>query len=50
VARNRGKNTTVLSSMSMKGMGPSLAVEGATNSEVFEAYVERILAPMLRRG
>jgi hypothetical protein len=30
VARNRGKNTTVLSSMSVEGMGPSLAVEGAT--------------------
>ena len=50
VARNRGKNTTLLSSMSMEGMGPSLAVEGATNSEVFEAYVERVLAPTLRRG
>jgi DDE superfamily endonuclease len=40
VPRNRGKNTTLLSSMSMEGMGPSLVVEGATNSEVFEAYVE----------
>jgi transposase len=50
VPRNRGKNTTLLSSMSMEGMGPSMAVEGATNSEVFEAYVERVLAPTLRRG
>jgi transposase len=50
VPRNRGKNTTLLSSMSMEGMGPSLVVEGATNSEVFEAYVERVLAPRLRRG
>ncbi len=32
VPRNRGKNTTLLSSMSVEGMGPSLAVEGATNS------------------
>jgi transposase len=31
-------------------MGPSLAVEGATNREVFETYLERILAPELRRG
>jgi hypothetical protein len=38
VPRNRGKNTTVLSSMSAGGMGPSLAVEGATTSAVFEAY------------
>ena len=49
--RNRGKNTTLLSSMSMdEGMGPSLAVEGTTNSQVFETYVERVLAPSLRKG
>jgi transposase len=50
VPRNRGKNTTLLSSMSVEGMGPSLAVEGATNREVFETYVELILKPTLRRG
>jgi transposase len=50
VPRNRGKNTTLLSSMSVRGMGPSLAVEGATNREVFETYVEQVLAPTLRRG
>jgi transposase len=50
VPRNRGKNTTLISSMSMEGMGQSLAVEGATNSEVFETYVERVLAPTLRKG
>lgn len=50
VPRNRGKNTTVLSSMSLEGMGPSLTVEGATDSQVFEAYVERVLAPTLREG
>jgi transposase len=49
--RNRGANTTtVLSSMSVEGMGPSLTVEGATTSAVFEAYVEQVLAPTLRRG
>jgi transposase len=50
VPRNRGANTTLLSSMSVDGMGPSLAVEGATNREVFETYVERVLAPTLRKG
>ena len=50
VPRNRGANTTVLSSMSTEGMGPSLTVEGATTSLVFEAYVERVLAPTLRKG
>jgi transposase len=50
VPRNRGANTTVLSSMNAGGMGPSLTVEGATTSLVFEAYVEQVLAPTLRRG
>jgi transposase len=50
VPRNRGANTTVLSSMSVEGMGPSLTVEGATTSVVFEAYVEQVLAPELRKG
>jgi len=36
--------------MTIEGMGPSLAVEGATNSEVFETYVERVLGPTLRGG
>jgi transposase len=50
VPRNRGKNTTLLSSMSVEGMGPSLAVEGATSARVFETYVERVLAPSLQPG
>ena len=48
--RNRGKNTTVLSSMTIEGMGPSLAVEGATSARVFETYVEKVLVPSLRAG
>ena len=34
----------------LEGMGPSLAVEGATTTRVFETYVERVLAPTLREG
>jgi transposase len=50
VPRNRGKNTTLLSCMSLEGMGASLVVEGATNREAFEAYIERVLSPELRPG
>jgi transposase len=50
VPRGRGKNTTLLSSMTLLGMGPSMAVEGATTVGVFEAYVEKVLAPGLRAG
>jgi transposase len=49
VPRNWGADVvTPLSSMSLEGMGPSLAVEGATTKAVFEAYVERVLAPALK--
>jgi transposase len=50
IPRGRGKNTTLLSSMSVEGMGPSLAVEGATTARVFETYVEKVLVPSLRAG
>ncbi len=50
VPRGRGKNTTVLSSMMLSGMGPSMAVEGATTARVFETYVEKVLAPSLEEG
>ena len=50
VPRGRGKNTTLLSSMTIEGMGPSPTVEGATTALVFEAYIERVLAPSLCPG
>jgi transposase len=50
VPRNWGANVTLLSSMTHEGMGPSLAVEGPTTKAVFEAYVDRVLAPELLPG
>jgi transposase len=50
VPRNRGKNTTILASMTLGGMGETMAVEGSTDQEVFEAYVEHVLAPTLEAG
>jgi transposase len=48
VPRNRGKNTTLIASMTLEGgMGEAMAVEGATDARVFEAYVEGFLAPSL---
>ena len=48
--RNRAKNTTLLTSMTLEGLGPCLAVVGGTTKGVFEAYLERVLAPTLRAG
>jgi hypothetical protein len=54
VPRNRGKNTTLLAtllaSMTAEGMGSCLAVVGSATKAVFEAYLERVLAPTLRPG
>ena len=51
VPRNRGKNTTLIASITLQGaMGESMSVEGATDSEAFEAYVEHFLAPSLSKG
>ena len=50
VPRNRGPNTTLLASMTLKGMGPSMAVEGSTTAEVFDAYLQSFLVPELEEG
>ena len=50
VPRNRGRNTTLLASMTAEGMGPCMAVVGGTKKAVFEAYVEKVLAPSLSAG
>ena len=50
VPRNRGKNTTLLASMSVEGMGPSMAIVGAVDTQAFEAYLEQVLVPYLRPG
>ncbi len=48
--RNHGPNTTLLASLTRTGMGPAMLVEGATTTEVFDAYIEHLLVPWLRPG
>jgi len=36
--------------MTSEGMGPCLAVGGATTRVLFEAYIEKVLVPNLGRG
>lgn len=45
VPHNRGPNTTLLASITTEGMGPSLALKGSANAEVFEAYLDHFLLP-----
>ena len=50
VPKNRGKNLTLIASMSLYGMGESMCVERATDAAAFELYVEHFLAPTLSEG
>jgi transposase len=50
IPRNRGKNTTLLASFSLEGVGASMIIEGAANATAFEAYLEHILVPSLHSG
>jgi transposase len=50
VPKNRGKNLTLIASMSLHGMGASMCVEGATDAAAFEVYIEHFLAPSLTEG
>jgi transposase len=48
--RNRGKNRTTITSLTLDGLGPGLLVEGGISTAGFEAYVEAVLAPALEPG
>jgi transposase len=51
VPRNRGKNETLIASITLGGaIGASMTVEGGTDAAAFEAYVEHFLAPTLSEG
>ena len=50
VPRNRGKNTTLIASLSLEGIGASMIIEGSANAAAFEAYVEQVLVPHLPPG
>jgi transposase len=48
--RNYGTHTSVIGAMGLRGLVATLAVEGAVDTLCFDAYVERVLGPRLRRG
>lgn len=50
VPRNRGKNTTLIASLSLEGMGAAMILEGSANGAAFELYVDQFLAPSLHAG
>lgn len=48
--RNWGKNLTLISSITVEGMGASVSIEGSSDTESFGLYMRYILAPFLKSG
>ena len=46
----RWRTTTMISSIRVDGTTACMTIEGATNTEVFRAYVREVLLPTLRSG
>ena len=46
----RGANHSVISALSLEGVRAPMMIEGAIDGETLAQYVERLLAPVLRRG
>jgi len=48
--RNRGKNRTLITALTLAGTGPGLILEGALDGAAFDAYITHLLAPTLQPG
>ena len=47
---NQGSNISTIGSLSLCGVGPTMSIEGAADTQVFDAYVEKFLVPSLLPG
>ena len=50
VPRNYGPQTSIISAISLSGADATMTVEGAVDTDTFNAYVEQVLRPTMRRG
>lgn len=50
VPRNRGTVTTIIGALTVDGLEAVMTVEGGTDRNVFIAFVEQVLLPILRPG
>jgi transposase len=50
IPRNYGSNVTLLGALDVTGVTALMTVEGATDGEVFLAFVEQVLCPTLGTG
>ncbi len=50
IPRNYGTQTTLVTALTLKGLGEAMTIPGAMDTLAFETYVEELLCPSLRPG
>ena len=50
IPRNTPPNQSIIASLHLGGMGPSMQLSGGTDSAAFASYIEHVLGPTLRPG
>src|SRR5215212_10835106 len=50
VPKNWDENVTLISSMTLEGMGASMSIEGSADGDAFLLYVKHLLCPTLERA
>ena len=50
VPRNYGPQTSLIGALSLSGVEAVMTLEGAVDADAFDAYVEHILCPTIKRG
>jgi transposase len=50
VPRNYGPQTSIISAVSLTGAEATMTVEGAVDTDTFNAYIEQVLRPTIRPG
>jgi transposase len=48
--RNHGPNVTLVTTLSLTGLGPAMVIDGPMTTLAFEAYLAQVLVPTLRPG
>jgi transposase len=50
VPRKYGEQTSMISALALRGLLATMTLEGAVDTLAFDAYVNEVLAPVLKRG
>lgn len=50
VPRNYGPQTSLIGTLSLSGIEAVMTLEGAVDTDAFNAYVEQVLRPTIKRG